>query len=457
MAPSLFKGFAGINGSIFNSTPEWVDSEKEPGYTSQTKELGLSKTMKDIFNARFFFFSPNLVWFCIAMSIHLMYPYDMESAREGFDLSWILPRFVFNLTLGLVYYGFFFSALYVFSYSQRKFSPESYPTFGNMMHNMYYWGLGIVQWTFWECVMTRLWATDKVGFKSNEEIMNDNYLMALNLMWILLVPIWRDLHFYIAHRFIHIRAIYKYVHSLHHRNTDPEPFSGMTMHPVEHLYYFSNAFIPSLYCNSLSPLIFLWCFVHLTLAPGAGHSGFEDHFQADQYHYIHHAKFECNYGSPSSAFIDQFFGTFRDKLGTSKTYKGEWKNNNGEKKTKTKKKKKVWSAQSYLGLPATPTHMLYTAFWVSLFPLTWWGVTRRPSTTTNSLPIDTMVAFTVSVAPIIVALLCCALSGDRMSWRWPFHKEKLFGTFGLFIVLGMLACVMPMYHATKWACSVASL
>ena len=350
---------------------------------------------------------------------------------------------------------FLFSALYVFSYSQRKFSPESYPTFGNMMHNMYYWGLGIVQWTFWECVMTRLWATDKVGFKSNEEIMNDNYLMALNLMWILLVPIWRDLHFYIAHRFIHIRAIYKYVHSLHHRNTDPEPFSGMTMHPVEHLYYFSNAFIPSLYCNSLSPLIFLWCFVHLTLAPGAGHSGFEDHFQADQYHYIHHAKFECNYGSPSSAFIDQFFGTFRDKLGTSKTYKGEWKNNNGEKKTKTKKKRR-FGLHRVISVYPQHLHTVVPVFWVSLFPLTWWGVTRRPSTTTNSLPIDTMVAFTVSVAPIIVALLCCALSGDRMKLEIALSQgETVWARSDFF--LGMLACVMPMYHATKWACAVASL
>jgi len=26
----------------------------------------------------------------------------------------------------------------------------------------------------------------------------------------------RDLHFYIAHRFIHIRAVYKYGHSLRH-------------------------------------------------------------------------------------------------------------------------------------------------------------------------------------------------------------------------------------------------
>ena len=39
-------------------------------------------------------------------------------------------------------------------------------------------------------------------------------------------------------RFVHISALYKYIHSLHHRNTDIEPFSGLCMHPVEHLYYY---------------------------------------------------------------------------------------------------------------------------------------------------------------------------------------------------------------------------
>ena len=43
------------------------------------------------------------------------------------------------------------------------------------------------------------------------------------------VPVWRGAHFYFAHRFVHIRAIYKYVHSLHHRNGDIEPFAGLCM------------------------------------------------------------------------------------------------------------------------------------------------------------------------------------------------------------------------------------
>eukprot|EP00656_Telonema_subtile_P037843 TRINITY_DN4224_c0_g1_i1.p1 TRINITY_DN4224_c0_g1~~TRINITY_DN4224_c0_g1_i1.p1 ORF type:complete len:272 (-),score=57.87 TRINITY_DN4224_c0_g1_i1:64-879(-) len=263
------------------------------------------------------------------------------------------------------------------------------------------------------------------------------------------IPLWRDLHFYIAHRFIHIRCIYKYVHSLHHRNADPEPFSGMTMHPVEHLYYFSNAFVPSLYLQ-LSPLIFLWNFMHLTIAPGAGHSGFEDHFQADQYHYVHHAKFECNYGSPSSGFIDQYFGTFREKLGKTEEYKGEWKET-------VVSSKKVWSAQGRLGMPAGPDHLCYTLYWMALFTLVPWAVLANQGPARigqlAGVPIETVIGLVVAYSPPAVAFLLCVASGDTMNWRWPFQKEKVLGAFGLFVVLGWLVCVLPVYHATSWACS----
>ena len=86
--------------------------------------------------------------------------------------------------------------------------------------------------------------------------------IALNLAWLLGIPLWRELHFYLVHRFIHIRCIYKYVHALHHRDTNPEPFSGMSMHPVEHTLYFSNALVPCVFLN-LSPLIFQWTMLHL--------------------------------------------------------------------------------------------------------------------------------------------------------------------------------------------------
>merc|ERR1712159_350451 len=53
------------------------------------------------------------------------------------------------------------------------------------------------------------------------------------------IPAYRDVHFYFVHRFIHVRPLYKYIHSIHHRNTDTEPFAGLSMHPVEHMYYYT--------------------------------------------------------------------------------------------------------------------------------------------------------------------------------------------------------------------------
>ena len=38
---------------------------------------------------------------------------------------------------------------------------------------------------------------------------------------------------------------------------------------------------------------------------------------------------------------------------------------------------------------------------------------------------------------------------DRLSMRWPFHKERLLGTLGVFLGLGWLCVLLPTYHAVK--------
>jgi len=460
-------GLAGVSArGIFRALPGWVDPALPPGHSSQLEQLGLAKTVSTVATLRHVFMSPNLVWLTMAVLLHAVAPYDFESAKHGLAFDWIARRFLLNFAVAFAYYAFFFVGLYVFKMAGRKYLEGSYPTAGNMAHNLWYWSLGIVQWTWWEAVMVRLWATGVVDYASLDAILSDRYLLALNLFWVAAIPVWRDVHFYIAHRFLHIRSIYTYVHKLHHRNADPEPFSGMTMHPVEHLYYFSNAFTPSLYMSGLSPLIFTWNFIHLTIAPGAGHSGWEDHFQADQYHYVHHAKFEANYGSPMSGCIDQALGTFRETLGASKAYKGEWSEKHDDNADAVKKnggstKVKPWSPHGYLGLPASWDHAVYTLFWMALFPLTW-VATTRPGDLAQLVPmqgaasaVPLAVALVVAYTPVPVAMSLSVLSGDRMSWRWPFQKESLFGVFGLFMVLAWAACVLPVYHATLWTVRAA--
>lgn len=77
-----------------------------------------------------------------------------------------------------------------------------------------------------------------------------------------------------------------------------------------------------------------------------------------------------------SGCVDQALGTFREKLGESKAYTGEWQAKNDDNSEavaalKPAKGSKIWSPHGYLGLPASWDHGVYTLFWAALFPLTW--------------------------------------------------------------------------------------
>ncbi|KAH8072013.1 C-4 methylsterol oxidase [Aureococcus anophagefferens] len=246
---------------LFGGVPAFVDRALAPGYSDQTKALSLKSTARDIATLRHFFLSPNLVWFAMALAMHLGCPYDVDDAAAGWARGWVLKRLALNFSVAFAYYGYWHFMLYRTKDqggASRKYEPDSWPTAGNMAHNLWYWSLGVAQWTFWECAMCRIWGTGGADFATDAAVFGDYTLLLKNAAVLLLVPVWRDFHFYVAHRFLHVRACYKYVHGLHHRNADPEPFSGMCMHPVEHLYYFSNAFFPTLLVDGLSPLVFLW-------------------------------------------------------------------------------------------------------------------------------------------------------------------------------------------------------
>lgn len=173
-------------------------------------------------------------------------------------------------------------------------------------------------------------------------------------------------------------------------------------------------------------------------------------------------------------------GTFREALGRSTHYSGEWSEKAVAKaeivESKPERSRKVWSSQSYLGWPATLTDVLYTIFWISLFPFMAWAAvcnhrSHQPTATTSwayakwqgaqsggahrvetiyGMPVGVFVGIMVAYAPLALATALTRLSGDKASWRWPFHRERLFGTFGIFLFLGWLCCVLPTYHAAKW-------
>ena len=81
------------------------------------------------------------------------------------------------------------------------------------------------------------------------------------------------------------------------------------MHPIEHLFYYTCAYFPLLF--ACHPLHFLYAKFHADIAPIGGHDGHDDPAGGGGFHYLHHARFECNYGVPLIDF-DSLFGTYEE-------------------------------------------------------------------------------------------------------------------------------------------------
>ena len=288
-------------GTFIGEPPSYVDKSKQPG-RSIIPAATLTSWVKQ---APFVLIkSPNFVWVSIALATYYYFPYNLNNVSAPVSLSFLAERAPLWCSLVFGYDLFWHVALYGFHLAKRPFIQDRVYNVNKVAHNIAWTFSGIIIWTVFENVICYLWATGRLPTATDSPL---SLLVAA-----LAVPVWRSIHFYFAHRFLHFGPLYQQVHSLHHRNTDVEPFSGLCMHPVEHLYYYA-CIAPSLFFVC-SPFAFLWNGVHLLLSPGASHSGYEDHFQSDAFHYLHHRYFECNYAGTDAAFMDVFFGTFRPAL-----------------------------------------------------------------------------------------------------------------------------------------------
>ena len=186
-------------------------------------------------------------------------------------------------------------------------------TFGRQVHDNMFWSLasGVPIWTGYEVLL--LWThangwAPAISFTANP---------VLFIALILATGPWVAFHFYWGHRLLHTGPFYRHVHALHHRNVNIGPWSGISMHPVEHCIYFSSLLVHLIVPSH--PVLVMFHGYMLALSAIFGHTGFHElllgksrrmmvgHF----HHQLHHRYFECNYGSVDFP-LDAWFGTFHD-------------------------------------------------------------------------------------------------------------------------------------------------
>jgi len=186
-------------------------------------------------------------------------------------------------------------------------------TFRNQVFDNMFWSLasGVTVWTLYEVGYFWLAAN---GFAPVLGLLE---APVWSVLWFLLIPLWASFHFYWVHRFLHWPPLYRRVHSLHHRNINVGPWSGLSMHPVEHLFYFSSVLIHLVVPSD--PVHVIFHLYNLALNPAVSHAGFEKLFLGsrnrmvlgDFFHQLHHRYFECNYGTAEVPW-DTVFGSFHN-------------------------------------------------------------------------------------------------------------------------------------------------
>ena len=250
-----------------------------------------------------------------------LFLYPSLGTAKTLAFGWVFQVWLVNLGLMICIAG----GLHWFFYVRRgqgkalKFDHRelakgnSLWNFSNQVHDNMFWSLGsgVLQVTVLQVLVMWLMAN---GYAPTINLTSNPILFIAGLM---LLPIWSAFHFYWVHRLLHVPFLYKRVHALHHRNVNIGPWSGLSMHPVEHLLYLSSLLI---HCVIPSHPIHLYFHV-IYLAPGAAmtHTGYEDLLIKDKrklalgsfYHQLHHRYYECNYGNQEMPW-DRWFGTFHD-------------------------------------------------------------------------------------------------------------------------------------------------
>ena len=236
---------------------------------------------------------------------------------------WILEIYLRNVVLLTLVAGALHWVLYQrraqaqrYKYNQRWLSTTNRSfLWTNQTRDNIFWCLvsGCGFWAVYESLTMWAYANDIIP-----SVQWDTawwYLSALTVG----VFLWSVTHFYLNHRLLHVRWFYDHAHYLHHRNVNTGPWSGISMHPLEHVIYFTVVLL--WWVVSAHPFIVILTGLFNGLSPAVSHSGFDrvelgkrrgrTTAAGDYFHHLHHRYFECNYGNRPVP-IDKLFGTFHD-------------------------------------------------------------------------------------------------------------------------------------------------
>lgn len=267
-----------------------------------------------------FLITEKLIVLLISVMCYVWFQPSLETTST-FAIGWIAQMYLRNILLTLFLAGSLHLWFYRYSVQGRalKFDPRPLMkngkqfTLGGQVRDNMFWtlGSGVFIWTAFEALLFWMLANGHMRLITFEA--NPVWFLAI----FFLIPMWESFYFYLIHRALHIPFLYKHVHSLHHRNINVGPWSGMSMHPIEQVIFLGSVLIHLVI--GAHPLHILFHLQYYFLTAITTHTGFQGLLIGEKnrlalgtfHHQMHHRYFECNYGSLEIPW-DKWFGTFHD-------------------------------------------------------------------------------------------------------------------------------------------------
>ena len=266
---------------------------------------------------------------------YVLQPGMQTTTRLG--VGWMGLMLLRNIALLWIITSFQHLLLYTFKVqgTERKYNPNWLDRgkrkflFNDQLLDNMFWSTvsGGLVWTAYEVFY--IWAVSNGRIPFLRWAENPVWFV----LFFLIIPFYRESHFYFIHRLIHWKPLLRTVHKLHHKNPNPGPWSGMAMHPVEHILYLSVVLIH--FVVPSHPIHFFFDSQLTALTPSGGHDGFEGPLLhgvypvGDYFHYLHHRFVSCNFGTATVPW-DRWLGKYYNGQGAY-PYRGDWQENEAGK------------------------------------------------------------------------------------------------------------------------------
>lgn len=138
----------------------------------------------------------------------------------------------------------------------------------------------------------------------------------------------QDIYFYVMHRFMHSKYVYKYFHKVHHEIKNPNIYVAYYEHPIDHIIVWTVPYIILPNLISINYYSYMFFLFFTTLISIEAHSGNSLHgrywyigrvytkvnekdiyiYNHTPHHDMHHELTNCNYGLWTT-FMDRICNT----------------------------------------------------------------------------------------------------------------------------------------------------